>query len=65
MSSSKNDPLLVYEGRTLMLRFDENRVGDIERILGSFLEGAGADETIRTTIEGDVVTVQLLRSYAV
>lgn len=48
-----------------MLRFDEKRVDDIERILGSFLEGAGADETIHTTIEGDVVTVQLLRSYMV
>lgn len=57
LSSESHD---LYEGRIKVVRLDADRLGELDTILGAFLEQIGPEDEMFVNIADDILTVRII-----
>jgi len=55
-----SESLDLYEGRIKVVRLDADRLGELDTILGAFLEQIGPEDEMFVNIADDILTVRII-----
>ncbi len=55
-----SESLDLYEGRIKVVRLDADRLGELDTILGTFLEQIGPEDEMFVNIADDILTVRII-----